>query len=116
MVTLALKTKLQVSNPTMPKVYCLPNIHKSCYTVMVAKGVPAYNLAKWKKYENLPIPLPSCSLESSLQKKMLNSKMAKFYDIMSLFCSVPIHKLSNIFNLLNINIVSDIYTKNILPR
>lgn len=102
LVTPTIKYKLQVSNPVVPKIYCLPKIHKpgkSVRPIVSAIGSPTYNLSKWltKEFENLPIAQPSYSVINSndfidriKNIQLQQGEILISFDVCSLFPSIPI--------------------------
>ncbi|KAJ8970845.1 hypothetical protein NQ317_019117 [Molorchus minor] len=64
LITPALKNRLHVSNPIVPRLYGLPKIHKpgkSVRPIVSAIGSPTYLLWLTKEFENLPIVQSSFS-------------------------------------------------------
>ena len=116
LIDLSLKRKLQVSNPSLPKLYALPKIHKpdkSMRPIVSAVGSPTYNLAKWlsREFENLPDHEPSFSVKNNIEFinkikdiTLHEGEILVSFDVSSLFPSVPIpHTLGYLKELLNAN-------------
>ncbi len=64
------KTSLTSSNPTIPKLYCLPKIHKpgnAMRPIVSNIGSPTYNLCKWliNEFNHLEVQQSSFSVKNS---------------------------------------------------
>lgn len=102
LITPSLKNKLHISNPKVPRLYCLPKIHKpgkSVRPIVSAIGSPTYHLSKWltEEFENLPNAQPNFSVINSNDfiNKVNNIQLQEgefliSFDVCSLFPSVPI--------------------------
>ena len=102
LVTTDIRRRLHVSNPVIPKLYCLPKIHKpgkSVRPIVSAIDAPTSKLSKWltSEFNNLPIQQPSFSVKNSLEFikaiqniQLLESEILISFDVSSLFPSVPI--------------------------
>jgi hypothetical protein len=71
LVTPGIRYKLYVSNPTVPKLYYLPKIHKpgkSERPIVSAINAPISKISKWltNEFNNLPIKQSSFSVQNSL--------------------------------------------------
>lgn len=118
-VTPELRRKLHVSNPSVPKLYGLPKIHKpgnSMRPIVSAIGAPTYKLAKWltEVFENLSERQPTLSVKNSLEFidtvkniTLQPGEILVSFDVSSLFPSVPIPQtLQYLKDLLNSNNMS----------
>ena len=95
------RLKLTTSNPTLPKLYCLPKIHKTgtpMRPIVSGIGSPTYLLSKWlvREFNRFPPP-PSFSVKntadfiSSIQNyKLQKDEYLVSFDVSSLFPSIPI--------------------------
>jgi hypothetical protein len=102
LVTPGIRYKLHVSNPTVPKLYCLPKIHKpekSVRPIVSAINAPTSKISKWltNEFNNLPIKQSSFSVQNSLDFinrikgiRLKDSEILVSFDVSSLFPSVPI--------------------------
>lgn len=102
LITPYLRRKLHVSNPSVPKLYCLPKIHKpgkSMRPIVAAMGSPTYQLSKWltNEFNALPVKQPSFSVKNSLEfinkikdLELLEGEILASFDVCSLFPSVPV--------------------------
>ena len=110
--------QLTVSNPTIPKLYCLPKTHKpgNSYRPIVSNiNSTTYNLSKWliNEFKILEFDV-DFSIKNSivLANKLKNVKLDKddrfiSFDIVSLFPNIPIPDTINILeNLLEKNNIS----------
>nr|CAI5849577.1 unnamed protein product [Callosobruchus analis] len=99
-----LKRKLQVSNATVSKLYCLPKIHKpgkAMRPIVSAIGSPTYNISKFlvDEFKKLRLPFESRSVVNSNEfinkikdLKLNENEILVSFDISSLFPSVPVPK------------------------
>ena len=119
LITPGLKNRLHVSNPTVPRLYCLPKIHKpgkSVRPIVSAIGSPTCQLSKWltSEFENLPIAQPSYSVinTNDFINQINNIQLQEgevliSFDVCSLFPSVPIpQSLNYLRDLLELNNIS----------
>ena len=72
LVTPVIKYKLHVSNPIVPKLYCLPKIHKPgkfVRPIVSAISAPTSRISKWltNEFNNLPVKQPTFSVKNSLE-------------------------------------------------
>ncbi|KAJ8938129.1 hypothetical protein NQ318_004699 [Aromia moschata] len=120
LITPSLRQKLQLSNPVIPKLYCLPKIHKpgkSVRPIVSAIGSPTYNLSKWltNEFENLPIAQTRFSVKNSSEFidyikniQLQEGEILVSFDVCSLFPSVPIPQtLDYLRELLELNGLDD---------
>lgn len=95
-----IKYKLVNSNPTIPRLYALPKIHKpgdKYRPIVSCLGSPSYNLSKWLNHEFKALKFDSFSVKNNLQ---LVNDLKDFtlkpthrlvsFDVVSLFPSIPI--------------------------
>ncbi|EFA11664.1 hypothetical protein TcasGA2_TC008528 [Tribolium castaneum] len=97
-----LVSKLHVSIPIVPKLYCLPKIHKpgkSVRPIVSAIDATTSKVSKWltDEFNNLPLQRPSCSVKNSLEFinkvkdiTLHEDELLVSFDVSSLFPSVPI--------------------------
>lgn len=102
LITPSLKFRLNVSNPVVPRMYCLPKIHKpgkSMRPIVSGINSPTYLLSKWlvDEFKNLPLNSDSFSVENSLEfinkikdHTLMEEEVFVSFDVSSLFPSVPI--------------------------
>lgn len=114
------KWRLSVSNPTVPKLYGLPKIHKEgnkMRPIVTNINAPTYNIAKWlvNKFNEFPQP-PGRQVKNNIQfvEKIKNlriddNELLISFDVISLYPNVPISAaLEVIRNWLNsLNITSE---------
>lgn len=92
---------LIVSNPTLPRLYALPKIHKSgnkMRPIVSSIGSPSYKIAKWlvKELNNLPkwesfSVKNSCEFVDKVREvKLADNEIMISFDVSSLFPSVPV--------------------------
>lgn len=91
---------LVISNPIVPRLYCLPKIHKpgkSVRPIVSAIDSPTYKISQWlvQKFEDLKFPSASIANTHDLLEKLKNiklkpSEMLISFDVTSLFPSIPI--------------------------
>jgi hypothetical protein len=95
------RRKLTISNPVLPKLYCLPKIHKTGIPMRpIVSGInsPTYNLSKWLVKEfNLLEPPKGFSIKNSLEfiESIKNEQLDPneyliSFDVTALFPSIPI--------------------------
>lgn len=98
-----IKWKLMVSNPAVPKLYCLPKTHKDTTNLKMRpivsnNNAPTENIAKWlvEVYSQYPRPI-GLYVENCYEfcEKMKNVKIKEnesivSFDVESLFPSIPI--------------------------
>ena len=99
--------KIKVDNPTLPRIYGLPKIHKTgkaMRPITSSINAPTYNLAKWlvQKFNSFP-KFESANLKNSLDlvDKIKDINIDKndrlvSFDVTSLFPSIPIEKLQTL--------------------
>ena len=97
-----LRQNLQNPNPTVPRLYCLPKIHKpgkSVRPIVSAINSPTQKISEWltQKFKNLDFPSSSITNTSDLVNKIKNltlkpSQILVSFDVTSLFPSIPIPK------------------------
>lgn len=107
LITDELKRKLTVSNPTIPKLYCLPKIHKNgngMRPIISCINSPTYLLSKWlvnkiQKFE----PFPSFSVKNRYEfiDKIKDAVLEEdeyfvSFDVTSLYPNVPIPETMDI--------------------
>jgi hypothetical protein len=96
-----LKWKLQISNPVLPKLYCLPKIHKTGIPMRpIVSGInsPSYWISKFLVHEFSQLEPPKgFSIKNShdfiakvKDSKLLNNEYMVSFDVNSLFPSIPI--------------------------
>lgn len=98
---LRLNWSLNVSNPEVPKLFCLPKIHKSrekMRPIISNVNAPTEKISKWLVSEfNKLKPLDSCSIKNSteLVEKLKDVEIADdeamvSFDVTALFPSIPL--------------------------
>lgn len=96
------KARLIVSNPVLPRMYCLPKIHKpgkSMRPIVSCINAPTYLLSKYlsKEFNNLPRQPENLAVKNSYEfiEKVKNIELTDneilvSFDVTSLFPSVPV--------------------------
>ncbi|XP_055846975.1 uncharacterized protein LOC129912629 [Episyrphus balteatus] len=111
------KWKLLISNPDVPRLYCLPKVHKpgdSMRPIVALLSAPCTNISRWLVQEMRQyLPCESLSVKNSIEfaEKVKNIELANdeilaSFDVSSLFPSIPVPKAIEIFknNLIKQNI------------
>jgi hypothetical protein len=94
--------EIRMSNPSLPRIKCLPKIHKpgnDMREIITANNAPTYKLARWllKEFDNLNFQNPF-SIKNSLEfvnktkdlKDIKEDEMLVSFDVKSLFQIFPV--------------------------
>jgi len=103
------KYKLAISNPTVPRLYGLPKIHKQGNKMRPIVGninAPAYNIAKWlvaeyKQYNppnNLSVKNSFEFVDKIQRIELKDDEILVSFDIVSLYPNVPIPEALDVVN------------------
>ncbi|XP_055854251.1 uncharacterized protein LOC129917995 [Episyrphus balteatus] len=111
------KWKLLISNPDVPRLYCLPKVHKpgdSMRPIVALLSAPCTNISRWLVQEMKQyLPCESLSVKNSIEFaervkniELANDEILASFDVSSLFPSIPVPKAIEIFknNLMKQNI------------
>jgi len=101
------KRKLTVPNPNLPRLYCLPKIHKDgkqMRPIVSCVNAPSYNISKWLLHEFQKLEFPETfSIKDRYQfieaTKDLNiepHEMLVSFDVVALYPNVPMKETSKI--------------------
>lgn len=102
-----LRRNLKISNPTIPRMYCLPKIHKAGKNMRpIVSGInaPTYRIAKWlvSEFSKLPQNNTHCignnlELISVLQKENIEiGEIMVSFDVTALYPSIQLNKCMTI--------------------